>query len=523
MLLLVQSAGLRLFGGLHDPVRHAQWREGWPEGGDQYRPVGGLSLTHARRVGVDAGGWLHVSYRRDRGYMQYNEDHALQAYAKLGWDPSSALSLRMLGGITARERDAFFYWNGIMDPLSPGNLDLLAPGSSDATGTNDNRTVQLSVLPTLRHVVSPRLFHSLRLRYFLVQIRPIDEQGNPRPIEDGTSGFRFGGEWQVDWSIDDAKYLTAGISADANAARSEFFRSAGGDYVFAQPELGAFAQYEQALGSRVNTLVGLRYDAYQIDSTTTASRLSPKLSAAYSVTDDLVLRASYGRGFRVPGIAERYIDNQSFFPFFPNYRLRPETSTGYEIGLHTETAMRFGVLVSDAAFFWNDYSDLVEPKFVTDPTSVGTSRLGFQFVNLTSARIRGAEVTTEALLRRDVTVSLAYTYLDAKDRLEDRALAFRSKHLLKISGAVPLLSRIEFGLDYRAASRPERVDTDFARFVADADLMVPVHVLDLRLAYGWPGVEMTLLIKNALDYYYVERPAYLAPPRQLILQLRADL
>ena len=84
----------------------------------------------------------------------------------------------------------------------------------------------------------------------------------------------------------------------------------------------------------------------------------------------------------------------------------------------------------------------------------------------------------------------------------------------KITSAVTLV------LDYRGASTPERVDTDFARFVPDADFMVPMHVVDARIAYSYRVMTVDLTLSNVFDYYYVERPAYLAPPRQFIARVR---
>ena len=424
------ETSISLYGGVHDPVRHSQWREAWEDGSD-YRMVKGFSATHARELGPGSGGWLHVAYRTDEGYLRLAADEVLQAYAKFGWKPTRRLDFRLFGGITSRERDSFLYWNGIDDVLNPGNLDLLSPGSDGATGTNDNRSLQVSVLPAVRHQISSSLSHSLRLRYFLVQIRPIDEFGRSRPLEVGTSGFRFGGEWQIDWSPSPSQYLTAGVSADANAARSGFFRSSSGGYVFAQPEFGSFVQYEQALGNRFNGLVGLRLDAYQVDTSTSSSRLSPKLSASYEVSDRLILRGSFGRGFRVPGIAERYIDNQDFFPFFPNHSLRPELSTGYEVGAKVQ---HLGIsklnLDIDGALFWTDYDGLVEPKFVTDPESTGSLQPGFQFVNLTEARIMGAELDAGLDITPALHARVGYTYLHARDLTDDLPLAFRSRHLL---------------------------------------------------------------------------------------------
>lgn len=510
------------FVGVHEPVRHRAWAEKWYPEGQAYRPLGGATLTHARRLGARAGGWVHASYRRDDGYLRLAADEVLQAYAKLGWDPSAAVSLRLLGGITARERDSFLYWSGLDDVLNPGTIDLLSPGSSDATGSNDNRSIQASILPTLRHTVGPRLVHHVRLRHFLIQIRPIDEFGRSRPLSRGTSGFRFGGEWQVDWTPAADTYVTAGLSADANAARSEFFRTESGGYVFAQPEYGAFAQYERRVAKRMSVLGGVRFDAYQVDSTTTSARFAPKLSVSYDLGAESGLRASYGQGFRVPGIAERYVDNQDFFPFFPNHDLRPELSSGYEVGLRLGREATRAVNL-DVALFWNDYRRLVEPKFVTDPDRQGTLRPGFQFVNLTRARIRGLEATSSYSVSRRSSVQASYTLLDARDLTEDRSLAFRSAHLLKVTADVTVAGGLAVGLDYRYASRPDRVDTDFARFVPDADVMVPAHVVDVRTAISWRALTVAVHVLNALDYYYLERPAYLAPPRQVHALVRVRI
>ena len=67
------------------------------------------------------------------------------------------------------------------------------------------------------------------------------------------------------------------------------------------------------------------------------------------------------------------------------------------------------------------------------------------------------------------------------------------------------------------------MDTDFARFVRDADRLVPVRVVDVRLAVRGERYRVAILAQNALEYYHLERPAYLGPPRRFTLQVRYDL
>lgn len=502
------ETAVRAFAGGYFPTRHAVWRAQW-EGGDAFRPLGGLSLTHARRTGEHFGFWVNGFYRADAGYTNFNATSDFRLFTKVGWRPTPALRLDVLAGLTGGDSDSFLYWNGLRDPLNPGRLSF---GTLNTTGTNDNRTNELALLPSLTHVLSSRLFYTLRGRLFGVLIRPLDDDGRPRPVDEGTLGARYGGEAQLDLNPRPGRYLTAGLTADALATQSSFFLDEAGQVqVRSQPEAALFGQWEEQRGA-LSLTGGLRFDAYWVDAATAATKLSPKVNAAYALRA-WTLRAAFGQGFRVPGVAERFVNTQAFLPLIPNLDLLPEESTGYEIGVRGPLALGGLTLRADAAAFWTDYARLVEPKFVARAQS-------FQFVNLTRARVRGAEASAEARAGA-LTARLAYTFLDADDLTDARALAFRSRHLVQLAAGARLRPWLEAGLDYRYASRFERVDTDFARFVLDAETAVSTRVLDLRLSLGGERLQATFLLKNALDYYYVERPALLAPPRHLVVQVQA--
>ena len=78
---------------------------------------------------------------------------------------------------------------------------------------------------------------------------------------------------------------------------------------------------------------------------------------------------------------------------------------------------------------------------------------------------------------------------------------------------------IRAGADFRFTSEPERVETDFARFVTDADIMVDTRVLDLRLSTEHGPLKLAVLINNVLEYHYVDRPALLGQPRKFTVQV----
>ncbi len=513
---------IRTYAGIHESVRYKVWREAWA-GADEARSFGGLLVSHARRTSNRFGFWIDLAYHSDQGYMNFNRTKTFQGYGKLGWHPSPRDRLDVLVGLMVREKDSFLFWNGARDALNPGSLDIGdsagAPAPFDTpTGTNDNLNNQISLLPAYTRILSDNLFYSIRGRLFGTVIQPIDnETGKAKPVSKGTLGFRYGGEVQVNWEQRPGRLFTFGVTGDALATRSSFFVTSNEDDFGSQPETALFAHWEEEVSSRLQLVVGLRFDGYRIDAERFESKLSPKISAALSLNDALTLRAAFGDGFRVPSFAERFTDNRDFFPIVRNLGLEPERSRSYEVGLKGRIARgTAGLILSDVAVFWNEYWNLIEPKLVS-------SLQAFQFVNLTRARIRGAEATLEWVLPiRRLKVRAGYTFLDADDLMVDLPLAFRSAHLFVMSVDGHIAGPIEMGADFRFISKPERLDTDFSRFVKDADLLVNTRVFDVRASATFDRLRLSLIVNNATDYYYLERPALLGAPRRGTLQLQYD-
>jgi outer membrane receptor for ferrienterochelin and colicins len=503
---------IRAHAGAYQPFRHASWRDRF-DGGNVPQTLGGFHIAHARSFRPDLGMWLAVTGTGDEGHLEASRQRHLQGFWKIGWQPRSAVNLTLMGGHLSRQRDVFLYWNGLRDPLSPGSLSL---GSQEALGKSHERSSQWMVFPAMTHTISANAFYHLRGRFYRAAFRPTHPDGTPKPIEEATIGYRAGLEWQFNWSPRASSFLTAGVSGDYLAARSDFFRQRDGSpFQSAQPEAAAFLQWEESLGGRLTITPGLRLDFYGRTEAESDLHLSPKAAAAWWIRDGLTARASVGSGFRVPGLAERFTDNRDFFPIVNNPDLRPETSLGYEGGLRwsADYPIRF---VFDAAAFSTLYRGLIEPRFVPQHAA-------FQFVNLTRARITGTEARIDAFGPGGIDAQLGYTFLIPRDLSTGTPLQFRSNHLVQATITIPLTRTITAGVDARFASRPERVDSDFARFVPDAETMVPIRRVDLRLGADFGRFSSNLIVANVLDYYYVERPAIMAPPRHAVLQFRVRL
>ena len=154
--------------------------------------------------------------------------------------------------------------------------------------------------------------------------------------------------------------LMAGIEFRRNDAGQHVEELAAPAGELAYNKMAAYVQDRVSLfDDRLQFTGGLRWDAatWIFDET-----FSPRLSAVYQPTDDLVLRASWDRAFRYPTTSELYQNTWflSFtFPdgpsvpaavFSPNSELRPERITTLNLGadynLHRDVLLRVDAYAS---------------------------------------------------------------------------------------------------------------------------------------------------------------------------------
>ncbi|WP_321395549.1 TonB-dependent receptor [Emcibacter sp.] len=162
-----------------------------------------------------------------------------------------------------------------------------------------------------------------------------------------------------------------------------------------------FAQGSYSLTEKLSVTAGLRWTSEKksVDVDTffgpfqlvdevrdeTFSAFSPKVSVEYQATDDVMVYASVGRGFRSGGFNGRPFSPNDLFPF------DEETTTAYEVGLKSDLMDR--KLRINVAGFYTDYKDI-------QLTATTQNDLG-QFVVLTAnagkAEIYGIEAEVQAM------------------------------------------------------------------------------------------------------------------------------
>ncbi len=134
------------------------------------------------------------------------------------------------------------------------------------------------------------------------------------------------------------------------------------------------------------------------------SKFTPKVGLDYRPTDDLMLYASWSRGYRSGGLSGR---GQTLVSSTTPYG--PETVDSYEVGFKSSFLDR--KLLFNVAGFYSDYKSLQQSTTIPVNTSIGNETL---ITNVGSARIKGIEAELTAKPVRGLTLNAAVGLLKSK-------------------------------------------------------------------------------------------------------------
>lgn len=190
------------------------------------------------------------------------------------------------------------------------------------------------------------------------------------------------------------------------------------------------------------------------------SEVTTRLASTYNAADDVRIKAVIGQGYKTPTVNELYHfwemyaknpgGNGQFFEGNPD--LQPEKSLSYELAVEKDwgdtSTIHLGV-------FRNDVKDLINSYWtgrVTDdypalyPGVSGDNIMTYQ--NVPEATLQGVELYGSHKLAKDLYLNAGYTYLDAKNKTENKRLTDRAKH------------QVTFGVSYE----PENIYAWDCRF-----------------------------------------------------------
>lgn len=483
---------VRAFGGFYGSPSFTQWEWG---GGTRF--LDGQSFSHSQTFD-NVGLLVYGSRTADDGFRQNDFRRRYNGYVKMQFNLSSYDALTTTFNIFHQKRGSFLYWDDIDHALVP-------PSQQQGDMVRSTRFFASSAYT---HVVSTDLVYTVRAMWFH---NKWDDSIDTLTNNSWSDVVRA--EAQATWTPVSGNIATFGVEGSTDNVEADLFgtRSGYGVAVYVQDE------FEIATGLKAT--VGARFDFQDLDSLDSMSQLNPKAGIVWSPAQGTALRASFGRGFRAPAVAEAFITTSiSGLPVIPNPALKPERSYTYEVGVNQILGSR---AMFDLALFQSDFNNLIESGF--------NAQFQGQFTNVTKARIRGIEASAKlGFLDNALTVDLGYTYLSPKDLTKNDILKYRPRHLLYAS-SLAHFGMFTLGADFRYISRVERIDDEFVTLgiVKNGDRRVATYVADLRFGadFSKGNVPLTaqLNINNIFQYNYVELIGNIAPPRSIVLTLETKL
>jgi outer membrane receptor for ferrienterochelin and colicins len=490
-------ARLRATGGVFADPPHDVWTF------RDYRGIqDGLDLAGSYgRGSVRAG--LSGGARHSDGYRQQDRADHWQATARGDWRPAPATLVDFSGAWASDQYQVPEPWC-----VRPGQCadqgQAFQPFLIDAKDNAGNWTRSDKGYFTAQVSRTPSERNSWLVRASWLRTHFIDRYPQRQPPSDFSIANRIGAEGRLVSRPDSLHTVTVGLELTHSDDESNIFSGAsilGTTHTHTEGAYAAYAEAEQVVG-RLRLTVGARSDFLTVDGGGVTAFLSPRAGAVWPTASGS-WRASVGRAYRTPSLAERFVTTYALgFRVIPNPALRSEDGWSAEAG---RMWIASSWLRGDAAVFFTRARDLIEPVFIKDSGFI-------QFQNVQRARLLGLDLSVAATpLTRRLTTALAYQLLDARDLGSDSVLLYRPRHLLTVSADYAWRS-FEGGADLRVSSAFER-DPLFG------DRQVPGRVLDLRAGWTEGPWAVHAKVANVLNYIYNLGPRILEPVRTATVTL----
>lgn len=466
---------VRLSAGVYDKAPHPEWQ--WT---DRLLHYDDIDIDHTRKIGntdvlLALGRHQSTGYRQAGNYQRMNG--SLKIHTRLNGQHNFTLSSNFEGG----NRASGLMWRNQRFALEVNPAAIGDYVVSDKISTNLFHN----------YIVNQKFSLKTRLSYFRNYWKNYFHDNIT-----GSIANRYGFEVQGDYQPSDENVYIFGSEVAWDHVSS--------DLVGAHDQYGisGYFQNERSLITNVNLTLGLRYDYQYVDVGFIDSNWNPKIGLVWHAQSYLTFRASSGRGFRAASMSERFSDSiYSGLRIIPNPHLKSETAWSHEIGMNYNP---LPFVYFDLAAFLSDYWDLIEPE----PDETQT----VQFINVTRARISGAEANLKMMVTKGLGIDIGYTYMNPQDLDLGQVLAYRPRHLLTFSGTFTWRV-VDIGADYRYVSRLEKVK------VYPMDDRVPQQVFNARVAVHLGGYTLSANVNNAFNYAYTQMERTIMPIRHYVLTL----
>jgi iron complex outermembrane recepter protein len=232
--------------------------------------------------------------------------------------------------------------------------------------------------------------------------------------------------------------------------------------------------------------------------------ISPQILAAYSLPDTGVLRLVLSRKTRLPVMKDRY--SYRLGQGLPNPDLHEETSTTLEVGGTAVLAQR---AVLEVAVFRSAIDGLAQPFFVAPNL--------YQLQNIEDITAAGVEFSVTGRIFSQLEGSLAYTYLNRKNRSEPAIMLTEvPRHRTVAALGWRWRPRWTFGADLEYETGRYHLNQAGRVYALSAFALLDVFT---RVALT-ERTEMHFGMENILDRNYQLSEGYPEPGRSAFVNLR---
>ena len=184
---------------------------------------------------------------------------------------------------------------------------------------------------------------------------------------------------------------------------------------------GYYLQYQTTVFDALTLIGGVRLD----NDAEFGSHTSWKANAAYAIASTgTVIRGAAGDGFKAPSLYQLFSDFSN-----PIDVLRPETSTGWEIGIDQDLSGYIGHDLHGSVTYFDrrsrDLIDFFSCFGVVSPACTLRALAGGYYINVNRAVATGVEIQVKASLFDHLDATVNYTDLTAYDATTRFPLARR--------------------------------------------------------------------------------------------------
>jgi outer membrane cobalamin receptor len=458
-------------------------------GADPYLTVNGsLGDRKTRQVGLNTGvQWNRFSFSGDVGYQDSNgfaypdpsggnptdlmntDYRRFNLNAKVYYAPSSDTEIMVNGGVYTSEY-------GMPPALGVQKARYWHFKNWDRYTLNAGGFTSLGESSTLR-------FRAFYVNYQNTLDQYKDKAMSVRQFESTFDNSVFGAFAMADLGLASWNSLKASLNYQKDIARTQ--DDAGLPFIkYDQGTFSAALEDHVSLSDQWKLIGGVSLDVLDEFSGGTTSKFNPLVGIKFTPGDELDLHLSFSQKSRFPNMRSLYSTSGG------NPDLLSETGSVAEFGFTWDP----GVYLTGSIFTYQ-FKNLIDTMTLPDGTKKSW--------NIGKAHINGFEIQAQKSLGW-LAATLNYTYLDAENEVDRRALDAMSNHNLNFDLTVRPVGKLRLSVYGLYASKSSWYDTTSAKM-----LDIPAYFnLDVVAAYDLGRFELFLKATNLFDDYIYSEPIF---------------